>query len=463
MGIGDLLPFLRKKFPGAVSSTTLKDYKGKKFAIDASVAIHTYVSAAMDVGDGFIRLILRLRQNSIVPVFVFDGPAGRRKALTTEQRANMKIQKIEKYNDMVANPEEYTAEEQEKIRKAMRMKKKEDAELAIKICQAMDVSWIQSPGEADFVMAILSRNKIVDGVFSVDSDMIPHRVDTFVTGLKHQNDGPLIQYHRPTLMKEMKMTDMEFTQFCLLLGSDYNKKIVGIGPVKAYEFMCKYGSVDSIVEAIKSDATLSDKYTIPSDNFDIPDTVAAFMEDDPDSAETVRLFSESEDAALAEVVDTRKALVALGYTPDMANKITNAFEKGWLVNDFTLKTPPPINKFATFGKDPLANPGKFLADMAAKQASSKSYEGVVIKDIDPKCVEPETVTEKEQPEEMVSESTCDEPLVDSEMSEVAQPVAPIQFVDRIYMFGELKLDIGGKQLDMSYSDFLSASAKIDDK
>jgi len=432
MGIGGLLDFIRKRFPKAVSSTNLKDYKGKRFAIDASVTIHTYVASAMDVGDGFIRLILRLRQNSIAPVFVFDGPAGRRKALTTEQRANTKLQKIEKYNDMVANPEEYTAEEQEKIKKAMRMTKKEDAELAKRICQAMDVSWIQSPGEADFVMAILARRGIVDGVFSVDSDMIPHRVDTFVTGLKHQHEGPLVQYYRPTLMKEMKMTDIEFTEFCLLLGSDYNKKIVGIGPIKAYELMCSYGSIEKIVEAIKNDPKMNTKFTVPSDHFDVPDTVAAFMEDDPDSAETVRLFTESEDAGLSEVVDTRKALVELGYTTEMANKITNAFEKGWLVNDFVLKTPPPINKFAMFGKDPIFDPRKLLADMAAKQAASKSYEGVIIKDIEPQTPisddvrrddgssTAEDVQEEHKQEGMaIVEAPSEELSVDVEMSESA--------------------------------------------
>lgn len=417
MGIGGLLDFIRKRFPKAVTATSLKDYKGKRFAIDASVTIHACVASAMDVGDGFIRLILRLRQHAIVPVFVFDGPAGRRKALTTEQRTNTKLQNIERYNEMVANPEEYTIEEQEKIKKAIRITKKEDGELARRVCQAMDVSWIQSPGEADFVMAILARNKIVDGVFSVDSDMIPHRVDTFVTGLKHHSDGPLVQYHRPTLMKEMKMTDSEFAEFCFLLGTDYNKKIVGIGPVKAYDMMCSYGSIEKIIEAIKADPKMSTSFTIPVDHFDVPDTVAAFMEDDPESAETVRLFTESEDAGLAEVVDTRKALTEIGYRSEMASKITSAFEKGWLVNDYNLRPAQPVNKFAAYGKDPMVNPRKFLADMAAKRASAKSYDGVTIKDIQIDGTQPPitVVEDKKQEDILISEPENYQLSMDVEM------------------------------------------------
>jgi len=73
-------------------------------------------------------------------------------------------------------------------------------------------------------------------------------------------------------LKGLQLTMAQFVDLCILLGCDYTKKISGIGPVKALQFIRQYGSLEGVIKNI--DKT---KYTIP-ENFDIEKVRKMFLQ-----------------------------------------------------------------------------------------------------------------------------------------------------------------------------------------
>ena len=49
---------------------------------------------------------------------------------------------------------------------------------------------------------------------------------------------------------------LQFIEMCLLLGCDYLEPIKGVGPKTAYKLMQEYGSLDEVLEHLKSKCVL---------------------------------------------------------------------------------------------------------------------------------------------------------------------------------------------------------------
>ena len=61
-----------------------------------------------------------------------------------------------------------------------------------------------------------------------------------------------------TLLTKLGMTPIEFVDFCIMCGTDYNKRLPKIGPVNAYKYILTYSSIENVLKALAIDpSTLS--------------------------------------------------------------------------------------------------------------------------------------------------------------------------------------------------------------
>ena len=92
-------------------------------------------------------------------------------------------------------------------------------------------------------------------------------MDTLVFG-----DAPILRYFfartRPILQvdplvarHEMGLTRDQFIDLSILCGTDFSATIHGIGPIRAYDMIQRYGSIERVLE------NLGSKY-VPDINFD---------------------------------------------------------------------------------------------------------------------------------------------------------------------------------------------------
>ncbi len=121
-----------------------------------------------------------------------------------------------------------------------------------------DQGWlcIRSDSEADFVLAHLARNGQVNYIFADDGDMFAFGVTKVVRNLsKHLFKGePLHLYDLDTMVNKLKkgkfQSHKQFVETCILAKCDYTPTgVKGIGIIKAYQKIVKYGRIEAYLDA----------------------------------------------------------------------------------------------------------------------------------------------------------------------------------------------------------------------
>lgn len=140
----------------------------------------------------------------------------------------------------------------------------------------LNIPYLHSPGESDLVCSLLSRKNIIDAIFSDDTDMLPFRCSTVVSGFKTNNLADLKEYKLDEVLKHLEVTHPEFIDICILSGCDYSQKIDKIAVTKAHQYIKQYKTIEGVVDYINKDPELKEKHPYP-DDFNEQYTIARQM------------------------------------------------------------------------------------------------------------------------------------------------------------------------------------------
>ena len=295
MGIKNLHTFLRKHCPDAYVTQPLSAYRYKKLAIDVSLYMFKYKTAAGDRWIScFVSLLAALRRNEVHAVFVFDNGAPIEKQQERESRQESRQKIRDKAQELDDALREYDLSGEISICLTEVMKKnaggkqtrllgsravnqqfdrkiienelhklqsqsihinKEDFELIRQLCGIMHVPIIEAPDEAEKKCVELCLGKSIYGVITEDTDVLAYGCPIFLTN---------IQYHKSEctelaiedILDELDLTYEAFRDLCIMCGTDYNKNIFKVGPEKAYNLIKQYGSIDNIATETQLDVSV---------------------------------------------------------------------------------------------------------------------------------------------------------------------------------------------------------------
>ncbi|CAB4067207.1 FEN1 [Lepeophtheirus salmonis] len=247
MGILGLSKLIADVSPEAVKENEIKNYFGRKVAIDASMSLYQFLIAVRGDGgnqltnaDGetttshlmgtFYRTI-RMIENGIKPVYVFDG-----------KPPNLKSGELEK-----------TARRLVKVSSVH----VEEAKTLLKL---MGVPTVSAPCEAEAQCAELSKGGLVYGVGTEDMDSLTFGTTILLRHLtfSEARKMPIKEFHIDKVLEGFGLTQEEFIDLCILLGCDYCDKIRGIGPKSAFKLMSEHKSIENLIKNLDSK-----KYSIP--------------------------------------------------------------------------------------------------------------------------------------------------------------------------------------------------------
>lgn len=285
MGIKDLCQFLRKTAPDLVVEVPLSSLSGQRLAVDASVYLYKFIcidnQSKGQWVDMFINFIVWLRKNNIRPVFVFDGKPPKQKERTQkERRANrhrieQKVLELEdiletlneydlndplpkklekRINDAVNTDTSYWSRKEVMIEINNRYKKENSKAIHIgpsqnkriqNLLTYMGLPWFKASGEAERTCSWLNKHGYVKGVITTDSDVLAYGTPIFVQDVRVNNDTCKLIRHQDVL-QVLDMTEDQFRDLCIMCGTDYNERIPGIGPAKAYKLLCEHDNLDKI-------------------------------------------------------------------------------------------------------------------------------------------------------------------------------------------------------------------------
>ena len=251
----------------------LADLAGKKIAIDAHNTIFQFLSIIRDrmTGEplkdhsgnvtshlsGLLYRTLNLLEAGIMPVFVFDGQYPEFKKKTVEERQRVREEARKKWEEAVrkGEPAMKYAQAASRMDESILKSSKE-------ILDLMGISWIQAPSEGEAQCSRMCMKNSVFATGSQDADSLlfgtPRLVRNLsVSGKRKVPNKEVYIDVRPEMIElqaildEHKLTREQLIMIGLLIGTDYNEGVKGVGPKTALKLVRENKTLDQLVSAVE--------------------------------------------------------------------------------------------------------------------------------------------------------------------------------------------------------------------
>ncbi|KAM0324895.1 hypothetical protein ACHAQA_007861 [Verticillium albo-atrum] len=276
MGIKNLFQILKEEAPDAIKEGEIKNQFGRKVAIDASMSIYSFLIAVRSDGQqlmnesgettshlmGMFYRTLRMVDNGIKPLYVFDGAPPKLKSGELAKRFQRKQEAKEGLEEA---KETGTAEDIEKFsRRTVRVTREHNAECQ-KLLKLMGVPFIIAPTEAEAQCAVLAKGGKVYAAASEDMDTLTFETPILLRHLTYseQRKEPIQEIHLDKVMEGLGMERSQFVDLCILLGCDYLDPVPKVGPSTALKLIREHKTLEGVVDYINNDP--KNKYTLPED------------------------------------------------------------------------------------------------------------------------------------------------------------------------------------------------------
>ena len=268
VAIGPLIEDCKKKID-------LSEFKGKKFGFDAYNMLYQFVTTIRGIDgeplknengeitshlSGIFYRISNVLSNGITPVFVYDGVSNVLKNQTKQNRRNKRAEAKEKLDKAILD------EDLESMNKFSRQSATIDKKIideSQELLEAMGVSCFTAPGEAEAQISYMTANNQVDYCVSQDFDCLlfgsPNLVKNI--GVSGKRKVPFkkvyVDVYPYILESEQVFSKLEITRekliwMSMLIGTDFNNKVEGIGPKTALKLVQDNNSFENILAELKS-------------------------------------------------------------------------------------------------------------------------------------------------------------------------------------------------------------------
>ncbi len=234
---------------------------------------------------------IRLLEHGIRVVYVFDGEPPSFKMKEIEERQERRLEAESKWVEALRKGD---IEEARKY--AMQASRLESGMVsdAKELLSAMGIPYVDAPSEGEAQAAYMARKGDVWAAASQDYDAVlfgaPRLVRNLAITGKRKLPGKNVYVDvKPELIElEKVLTKLNLDRrrliwVGLLLGTDYNEKVKGVGPKRALEMVRSYSSVEELAISVNQDPELWKK--IEAFFLDPPHTddySLSFKEPDPD-------------------------------------------------------------------------------------------------------------------------------------------------------------------------------------
>ncbi len=259
MGVKKLFTFLNnnnmfKVYPylnDLVADLNL-DKKKLLIGVDGNLFCHKYAHSYDNMLIGFFNQVLKFLSNKIIPLYIFDGGTFQEKENTNYIRYQKKM--ISKYKlEQIENLLELNENNDDKNNMDLIILKKkmeknsikinmENITLLLELFDLLNIPYIFSHGEGEYLAVLLNKYNIIDMFLSDDTDPIPAGINRII---KFYNNGV---YYLDTklIYDKFNITSKQFCDFCILLGTDYTSFNHGLKPDELFNLIKNYHTIENI-------------------------------------------------------------------------------------------------------------------------------------------------------------------------------------------------------------------------
>lgn len=286
---------------------TLEDFSGKVLAIDAFNTLYQFLAIIRQPDgtplmdhegrvtshlSGIIYRVSNFVGARIQPAFVFDGEPPRLKARTIVDRGEIKKRAEREWHEAVEIGDLATART-----KAMQTSRLtgEMVDQSKRLLDLLGIPWVQAPAEGEAQASAMARTGVAYAAASQDFDSLLFGSPRLVKNLAISGRRKLprkevyvdVQPEEVSLdatLANLGITREQLVDMALLIGTDFNEGVKGIGPKKALALIKKHGSLEPVLEEldidIESKAEVREIFLKPNV---LPNIELRFRDPDPDS------------------------------------------------------------------------------------------------------------------------------------------------------------------------------------
>lgn len=257
-------------------SMEMEDLRGRKVAIDTYNIVYQFMSAIRQPDGyplcdskgrttshltGLLHRTASLIEAGIEPVFVFDGKPHPLKQATLDGRKERREKAEQEWKDAVERGDMKTAHTKAQQTSRMTDEVKESAKELIRY---MGLPIVDAPSDGEQEAAYICRRKDVWATASQDFDSLLFGTPVLLRNLtmtgRRKVPGKDIYREIKTevidseeFLRNLGISREQLVDMCILMGTDFNTGIKGIGPKKALKLVRDNGDLESVLRKIGED------------------------------------------------------------------------------------------------------------------------------------------------------------------------------------------------------------------
>jgi flap endonuclease-1 len=253
------------KFRDLISPEQLKfeDLDGKTVALDAANVIYQFLSSIRQTDgtplkdrngritshfSGILYRTSALIERGIKPIYVFDGQSSILKSETQSMRREVKVESERKWKEAL---DEGRIEEAKKYASRSSRMSPEIVEGSKKLLKLMGIPYIQAKGEGEAQASYMVDQGDAWCVASQEYDCLLFGAPRMVKNLTISGTRAnleLIELEK--ILGKLEISREQLVDLALLVGTDFNLGIKGIGAKKGLKLIKKYGDVYQALESM---------------------------------------------------------------------------------------------------------------------------------------------------------------------------------------------------------------------
>ncbi len=253
------------KFKDIVSPEEIKfeDLDGKVVALDAANVIYQFLSSIRQIDgtplkdqngritshfSGILYRTSSLVEKGIKPIYVFDGQSSALKKETQQKRREIKEESERRWKEAL---EEGRLDDARKFAVRSSRMSPEIVEGSKKLIKLMGIPYIQAKGEGEAQASYMVSNGDAWCVASQDYDCMLFGAPRMVKNLTisgTQNNPEIIELNK--ILGKLSITREQLVDLAIMVGTDFNQGIKGIGAKKGLKLIKEHGDIYNILEKL---------------------------------------------------------------------------------------------------------------------------------------------------------------------------------------------------------------------
>ncbi|MEJ2126068.1 MAG: flap endonuclease-1 [Candidatus Bathyarchaeota archaeon] len=248
---------------------------GKIVAIDAYNSLYQFLSSIRQpdgtplkdrsgkITSHLIGLLYRtakLVEKDVKVVYVFDGQSPELKEAEVKRRTKVKAEALIKYETALKEGDMEIARRYAQMTSKMKSYMPEDSK---RLLNELGIPWIQAPSEGEAQAAYMTQKGTADYCGSQDYDSLLFGATRLVRNLTvsgrrkiprrntYVNVFPEVM-KLDSVLKELEITRKQLIDLAILVGTDFNPGVKGVGPKTALKLIKKHGCLEEVIPNLKT-------------------------------------------------------------------------------------------------------------------------------------------------------------------------------------------------------------------